>query len=98
MSMSGTVSSTEIQPTRNCRENGLDTWIFSPSNGMNPSMSKLSASVTMSFISRSSSCMPFCTCRSVSALRRKRPSKTVLKCLTQPERATLAMLYSASHP
>ena len=70
----------------------------SPSSGMKPSMPKSSASVTTSFISRSSSCIPFCTEMSVSADSLKRPSKIGLKCLTQPARATLAMLYSASHP
>ena len=65
---------------------------------MKPSTSKFSDSATMSFISRSTSCMPFCTEMSVSADSLKRPSKIALKCATESPRATFAMLYSASQP
>ena len=69
----------------------------SPSSGRKPSVSKASDSVTTSFISRSSSCMPFCTWMSVSADSLKRPSKICPRCTTHDARDTLAMLYSDSH-
>ena len=61
---------------------------------MKPSTSKFSDSATMSFISRSTSCMPFCTEMSVSADSLKRPSKIALKCATESPRATFARIRS----
>ena len=88
MQIPGTLSSTVIQETRNCRTYGLSTVRRSRSSGMKAPMLKTLLSVTMSFTSRSSRCAAFCTFGSASALSLHSASKMSLKKGTMSPRAT----------